>query len=724
MGAVEEIFDRVDINEVLSNGFADYSKYVIQSRAIPDIRDGLKPVQRRILYSMYRNRLTADKPYRKSARTVGDVIGTLSPHGDSSVYEAMVRMAQDWKTNIPLVDIHGNKGSVDGDGAAAMRYTEARLGKIVEDGFFSGVDKEGVIPKQNNYDDTLKEPVVLPAKFPNLLVNGASGIASGYATEIPPHNLKEVLEACILLLKKPSTTLEDVLEIVPAPDFPTGGVVVGARKLKGVYTNGNGSVELRSNYAIEKKGNRKLIIVTEIPYGVNKSKLVSDMDEVAEGKKVVGLKKCYDESSREGMRIVIECDKNADERVVLSYLFKNTELQSNFNMNLTVIDNKKPKQLGIYEIIKSFNEFRLETRRKELEYDLRKLKEKLHIVDGYVKLIDILDEVIEVIRDSKGRKGSKDAIKKEFGFSEEQASAIVDLQLYRISREDKERYEQEQKKLNKLIEKLEKLLESKKGVINNVIKQYEKIIKEYGVDRKTKVIYEDENWEVSKADVIKEVDVRVAVTEKGYVKRSSTRSYGSTDVNGIVDGDNVVLDDDATTKSHILLFTNKNNYMYLPVYELKETRWGDEGSHLSILGVELGQDEYVVSAFVVEEEDKDKYVLIAKSNGLVKRTSVEDHYVSRHFNLYISSKERDNEELMGAWLVGDEGYIGFITKDKRAMYFSIDEIAPKGLKTKGMAGVRSKEDDYVKEVIFRETQEEMKAPYVLRKRGQTGVKVK
>src|SRR5699024_10286731 len=399
------------------------------------------------------------------------------------------------------------------------------------------------------------------------------------------------------------------------------------------------------------------------------------MDEVAEGKKVVGLKKCYDESSREGMRIVIECDKNADERVVLSYLFKNTELQSNFNMNLTVIDNKKPKQLGIYEIIKSFNEFRLETRRKELEYDLRKLKEKLHIVDGYVKLIDILDEVIEVIRDSKGRKGSKDAIKKEYGFSEEQASAIVDLQLYRISREDKERYEQEQKKLNKLIEKLEKLLESKKGVINNVIKQYEKIIKEYGVDRKTKVIYEDENWEVSKADVIKEVDVRVAVTEKGYVKRSSTRSYGSTDVNGIVDGDNVVLDDDATTKSHILLFTNKNNYMYLPVYELKETRWGDEGSHLSILGVELGQDEYVVSAFVVEEEDKDKYVLIAKSNGLVKRTLVEDHYVSRHFNLYISSKERDNEELMGAWLVGDEGYIGFITKDKRAMYFSIDEIA-------------------------------------------------
>jgi len=724
VGAVEEIFDRIDIKEVLSTGFAEYSKYVIQSRAIPDIRDGLKPVQRRILYSMYRNRLTADKPYRKSARTVGDVIGTLSPHGDSSVYEAMVRMAQEWKTNIPLIDIHGNKGSVDGDGPAAMRYTESRLGKIVEDGFFSGVDKEGVIPKQNNYDDTLKEPVVLPAKFPNLLVNGASGIASGYATEIPPHSLKEVLEACILLLRKPSSTLDDVLEIVPAPDFPTGGVIVGARKLKEVYANGRGSIELRSNYKIETKGNRKLIVVTEIPFGVNKSKLVSDMDEVAEGKKVVGLKKCYDESSREGMRIVIECDKNADERVVLSYLFKNTELQKNFNMNLTVIDNKKPKQLGIYEIIKSFNDFRLETRRNELEYDLRKLKDKLHIVDGYVKLIDILDEVIKVIRDSKGRKGSKNAIKKEFDFSEEQASAIVDLQLYRISKEDKERYEQEQKKLGNLIGKLERVLESKKGVINNVIKQYEKIIKEYGEDRKSEVVYEDENWEVTKADVIKEVDVRVAVTEKGYVKRSSTRSYGSTDVNGIVDGDKVVLDDEATTKSHILLFTNKNNYMYLPVYELKESRWGDEGKHLSILGVEMGQDEFVVSAFVVDEDDKDKYVLIAKSNGLVKRTSVEDHYVTRYFNFYISSKERDNEELMGAWLVEDDGYIGFITKDKRAMYFAIDEIAPKGLKTKGMAGVRSKEDDYVQEVIYKETQEEMKKPYVLRKRGQIGVKVK
>jgi len=726
MGQQEKL-DLVDINDVLSAGYAEYSKYIIQSRAIPDIRDGLKPVQRRILYSMYRNKLSTDKPHRKSARTVGDVIGTLSPHGDSSVYEAMIRLAQEWKTNVPLVDVHGNKGSIDGDGPAAMRYTESRLGKIVEAGFFSGVDKKGVIPMMLNYDDTLEEPVVLPAQFPNVLVNGASGIASGYATEIPTHNITEVLKASMHLLENPDATLDDIMELLPAPDFPTGGVVVGARNLKKVYAKGRGRIALRSRYAIDMETDKKkkLIVVYEIPYNVNKSTLVRDMDEIASSKKVDGLISAYDESSREGLRVVIECQKEADERVILSYLFKNTDLRKDFNLNLTVIDKQKPSQLGILEVLNSFNEFRLETRRKELEYDLARLKERVHIVEGYIKLIDILDEVIAVIREARGRKGSKDAIKKEFGFSEEQALAIVDLQLYRISKEDKEKYENDKKKLDKLIDQLKKVLGSKRGVINNVLKQYEKLIETYGEDRKTEVVQEDENWEVSKLDVIKEEDCMVAVTSKGYIKRSSLRSYGSSSECGMVEDDNLIAEEKATTKNHLLLFTNKANYMYIPVHEIKDARWGDTGNFIGSMGVTFSEGEHVISAYIITEDEMDNYILTAKSNGQVKRTKVSDHVVTRrYFNLYNAIRIKGNEQLLGAWITDEEGYIGFIGKDKRAMYFAINEIAPKGLRTVGMAGIKAEEDDYVKEVMYEKNKDDIMKPYVEKKRGQVGTKFK
>ena len=723
----QEVFDQVDINEVLSKGFGDYSKYIIQSRAIPDVRDGLKPVQRRILYSMYKSGLTADKPYRKSARTVGNVIGTLSPHGDSSVYGAMIRMAQEWKMGVPLIDVHGNKGSIDGDSPAAMRYTEGRLQKIVETGFFTGVDKDGVIPKVPNYDDTMMEPQVLPAQFPNVLVNGSSGISAGYATDIPPHNLNEVLKASIHLLDNPDATLDDILQLIPAPDFPTGGVVVNAKELKNVYATGKGKIELRSRYKIDDTSvrNRKLIVVTEIPYEVNKADLVKKMDEIAVSKKVDGLVRVRDESSREGLRIVIECQKDANERVILSYLYKNTDLRKDYNMNLVVIDNNKPKQLGLIEVLNSFNQFRVRTRRKELEYDLKRLKDRVHIVEGFIKLIDILDEVIAVIRNSNGRKGSKDAIKKEFEFTEAQASEIVDLQLYRLSREDKEKYEKDKEKLDRMIGTLEKVLNSKKGVQNNVKKQYEKMIEDFGMKRRTQVVLEAENWEVNKIDVVKEEDVMVCVTEKGYIKRSSLRSYNTSKVNGLVEDDEVVMESEATTKSYLMLFTNENHYMYIPVHEIKDTRWGDEGQFIASLGVDLKEGEEIISAYVIEEEDREKYILIAKSNGLVKRTIVKEHEVTRrYFNFYDVARVRENEKLMGAWLVEDDGFLGFIGKDKRAMYFPISEIAPKGLKTIGMAGIPSKEDDYVEEVVFELNEKDITKPYVKRKRGQAGVKFK
>lgn len=722
--AEQEKIDVIGITDVLGTAYSEYSKYIIQSRAIPDVRDGLKPVQRRILYSMYLNKLTSNKPFRKSAKTVGDVIGSLSPHGDSSVYEAMVRLSQEWKNNHPLVEIHGNKGSIDGDGAAAMRYTEARMGKLAET-FFSGVDKKGVVPMKLNYDDTLEEPVVLPAQFPNVLVNGSSGISSGYATDIPTHNLAEVLKGCMYLLDNPDATLDEVIQIIPAPDFPTGGVIVGAKDLKKVYATGKGKIRLRSRYHVDTKTNkkRKLIIVTEIPFGVNKSKLVSDMDDIASSKKVAGLVEVRDETSRDGLRIVIECQKDADEKVILSYLFKNSELQNDFNMNLNVIHKNKPVQMGLVEVLNAFNEYRLETRRKELEYDLARLEERVHIVEGYIKLIDILDDVIQVIRASRGRKGSKEAIKKQFGFTEEQASAIVDLQLYRLSKEDKEKYENDKKKLDKLIGQLNKILTSKRGVIKNVLKQYEKIIKDYGVERNSEIVYEDENWDVSKVDVIKEEDCVVGVTSKGYVKRSSTRSYASSSECGLVEDDDLVAELNTTTKQYILLFTSKANYMYIPVHEIKDKRWGDVGIHLNALGVTLSEDESIVSAYVVTEDDYGKYVLIAKSNGQVKRTEVKEYEVTRrYFNLYTAIKLKGNEELIGAWIVEDEGYIGFIGKDKKAMYFPISDIAPKGLKTVGMAGIKATEDDYVTEVIFELNKEDIPKPYVERNRGQAGAK--
>lgn len=722
----KETLETVDINDVLSNGYSEYAKYVIQSRAIPDVRDGMKPVQRRILYSMYRNKLFNSKPYTKSARTVGDVIGTLHPHGDLSVYEAMVRLAQEWKTNEPLIDFHGNKGSIDGDAPAAMRYTESRLGKIVEQYMFTGVDKEGVIPRQDNYDGTIREPVVLPTQFPNVLVNGASGIASGgYATQIAPHNMTEILKAGIHLYENPDATLDDIMQIIPAPDFPTGGVIVNAKTLKKVYAEGKGTIELRAKYEIDTKTDKKkkLIVVTEIPYNVNKSKLIKDMDDIASEKKVSGLLSAYDESSREGLRIVIECSKDANEKVILGHLMNKTDLKKNFNLNMVVIDKQKPRQLGIIEILKSFNEFRVDTRRKELEYDLERLKERVHIVEGYIKLIDILDEVIQVIREARGRKGSMEAIMKEFDFSKEQATAIVDLQLYRISKEDKEKYEEDKKKLDKFIAKLEKILSSKKGVIKNVIKQYEKLIKEFGKDRQTEVVQEEEKWEVSQLDVIKEEDCMVSITSKGYVKRSSLRSYGSSSECGIVAEDDSILEEKATTKNHVLLFTNKANYVYLPVYDLKDLRWGDVGIHLGSMGIALEQDEYVISAYVVTDEMDDKYILTVKTNGQVKRSSVKDHKVVRTNNKYVAIK-RNKEELIGAWLVGDEGYVGMIGKDKKAMYFSIDEIAPKGVRTNGMAGIKATEDDYVIEAVFEQYKKDMLKPYVEKKRGQAGAKFK
>ncbi|MCH4866669.1 DNA topoisomerase (ATP-hydrolyzing) subunit A [Bacillus sp. 1006-3] len=719
---MSEVIEKIEISEVLGEKFGTYSKYIIQDRALPDVRDGLKPVQRRILYMMHLRGNTQDKPYRKSAAAVGDVMGKLHPHGDSSIYEAMSRMSQEWKMGMALVDFHGNNGSIDGDSPAAMRYTDTRLQKIASEGFMSGINKDGIVPMINNYDDTMKEPVVLPASFPNILVNGVWGISSGYGTDIAPHNFTEVLKGCILLINNPDTTLDELLEVIPAPDFPTGGVVVGAKHLRDVYAKGKGKIVVRSKYHIEKDKKRKYIIIDEIPYDLNKTTLVKDLQKVADSKKVEGFIDARDESDRKGLRVAIELHKDADENIVLGYLFKNTQLQKNYNLNMVVVKDKKPKLLGLREILVAFNDFRIETRTKELRYDKKKTEKRLHIVEGFIKLVDILDEVIAVIKESDGKSGAKKDIIDEFGFSDEQAEEIVKLQLYRISKTDKKKYDDEKELLTKKLNQIIKLLESPAKLRRNIAKGYEKLIENFGVERRTEVVQENESWDVTKKDIVKEEDVYVGVSKGGYIKRSSSRSYSSATACGLVEGDELLFEQKTNTKHSLLLFTNKMNYMYIPVHEIEEAKWGDTGKHIASYGVDLGQDEKIVTVFTVSDKDRNKYILIAKTNGQVKRTAVSEYEVVRKFfNLYMAVKQKDNEELAGAWLVDDSGYIAFEDKNSKRMYFAINEVAPTGLKTKGMRGIHLEDESRgINQVIFCPTEEDIPDGYKYRERGKKG----
>lgn len=721
---VEEKIEQISIEGALGDRFGAYSKYIIQERAIPDVRDGLKPVQRRILYGMTLMGNVHNKAYMKSARTVGDVMGKYHPHGDSSIYGALVRMSQDWVVGVQLIDMQGNNGSIDGDTPASMRYTEARLSKIVDEAMMQGIKKKGVVQMIKNFDDTLEEPVVLPVQFPNLLVQGQSGIASGYASDIQPHNLKETMLGCIALMENPDMELDELLEIIPAPDLPTGGVIVGAKSMKKVYETGKGKIVVRSKYRVESTKKGKLIVIDEIPYGIKKTALIEKLGDVVADKSVVGLVGARDESSREGLRVVIELNKDADVNVVLGYLFKKTPLQNNLNLNMVVIKDRKPVQIGIREVLVSFNKFRMETRKKELEFDKKKLEDRKHIVEGFIKLTDIINEVVTVIKEANGRSDAKKKIQKEFEFSELQAEAIVSLQLHRISRTDKKSYIEENKNIERLLKAIDKLLGSEKNFKKAIIKGYEKIIEEFGVDRKTEILMEDENWDVRKVDTIAEEDVMVGISKEGYLKRSSLRSHGSTAVPGYVDGDSVLFEGKATTKDVLMVFTNKLKYLYIPVHELEECRWGDTGKHIATY-VHLEEGEKIVSAFSVGAEDAGKYVLIAKSNGQVKRTTVAQYEVTRRYwNTFDAIKQRTDEELVGAWLVEDEGYIGFADASKKKMYFAVSEIAPKGLKTEGMRGIHMDEkgNEKITECQFHLDEKGFKKSWKYRARGQKGWK--
>ncbi len=688
---IEKIFDYT-LEDIMGERFGSYSKYIIQDRAIPDVRDGLKPVQRRILYSMYKEKNTYDKGYRKSAKTVGDVIGNYHPHGDSSIYDAMVRMSQDWKMNNPYIDMHGNNGSIDGDSPAAYRYTEARLSKISNE-LLKDIDKN-TVKMAPNFDDTILEPTVLPAKFPNLLVNGTMGISAGYATNIPPHNLGEIIDATIHRIDSPNCRLDTILDIVKGPDFPTGGIASGKDGLRNAYETGKGKIMIDAKTRFETEKGKTALIVDEIPFEVNKAALVRKIDEIRIDKKIDGIAEVRDESDKDGLRIAIDLKKDANKEMILNYLLKNTELQISYNFNMVAIANRRPKQLGILEILDYYIAHQKEVILKRTEFDLMHAKKRLHIVEGLIKCLSILDQVIQVIRASKNKSDAKENLVKEFAFTIEQADAIVMLQLYRLTNTDVVELETEMANLERIVKGLEAIL-AHEEVLKDVMKEeLRKIKKEYASPRKTEIKDEIVDIKLDTTQMIPKEEVVVVVTKAGYVKRCSLRSYKSTDDEmTLKDNDYIIGMYQLNTLNTLLLFTNYGNYLYVPVHELPDMKYKDLGKHISNF-IPLADMEEIVSVIPILDFNTEKDILLASKNGMVKRTKIKDFKVSRYSKPMTCMKLKDQDRLLCAIesLYND---VFIATEHGYGLWFDINEIVVVGLKTGGVKGINLKEDQVV-----------------------------
>jgi len=609
------------LEEVMGDRFGRYSKYIIQERALPDIRDGLKPVQRRILFAMNQDGNTYDKGFRKSAKSVGNIMGNFHPHGDSSIYEAMVRMSQDWKLRQILIEMHGNNGSMDGDPPAAMRYTEARLSELSGE-LLKDIEKN-TVELVWNFDDTEKEPTVLPAKYPNLLVNGSTGISAGYATEIPTHNLGEIIDGTIYLIDHPQASLDQLMKYIPGPDFPTGGILQGKEEIKKAYETGKGKVILRSKTKIEDiKGGKQQIVINEIPYEVNKANLVKKMDEIRLNKRIDGIAEVRDETDRTGLQIVVELKKEANAQGILNYLFKNTELQINYNFNMVAIDNMRPQQVGLKRILESYIKHRREVIEKRSRFELQKAQKRQHIVDGLIKALSILDEVIATIRGSKDKKDAKNNLVVQHGFTEEQAEAIVNLQLYRLTNTDITQLQAEAKELAETIAELTTILNEENELLKVIKKELREIKKKYTTPRLTEIEAEIQEIKIETQVLVAQEEVVVTVTRDGYVKRSSLRSYGASKPEeiGMKEGDSLLYSNQMNTLDHLLLVTNKGNTIYRPVHELPDLKWKDLGEHISQTVMTLAQDEMIIGVFAYKEIDPLKNFVLISKNGMIKQT--------------------------------------------------------------------------------------------------------
>lgn len=685
MDIVKKIED-YSLEEIMSLRFAAYAKEIIQDRAIPDVRDGLKPVQRRILYAMYKAGNTSEKGYIKCAATVGDVLGKFHPHGDSSVYDAMVRMSQWWKQNHILVDIHGNNGSMDGDGPAAYRYTEARLAKISNE-LLKDLDKN-TVAWAPNFDDRFLEPTVLPAKFPNLLVNGTNGISAGYATNIPPHNLGEIIDATIKRIDSPNCYLDTILEIVKGPDFPTGGIAFGKEGIIDAFKTGRGKVIVQAKYEFVKEKGKEQIIITEIPFEVNKQACVAKIEGLRIDKKIEGISEVRDETDRTGIRIAIDLKANANKDVIMRYLLKNTDLQISYNYNSVAIVNRTPKTLGILEILDAYIAHQKEVITKRTEFDLAYYTKNYNIATGLIKAISILDEVIALIRASKNKSDAKVNLVNKYKFTEEQAEAIVTLQLYRLTNTDIVVLEEECEKLKGLIEECNKILESENELKNVMKSELREVKKNYAVPRKTEIRDEIVDIKVDAKEMIPDENVVVVVTNDGYVKRVSTKSFKTSDEETTLKpGDYVTAKYLTSTRSNLLLFTNLGNYLYVPVHILPETKWKDLGKHISNT-IMIKENEKIVASLIMK--DLDKNVTLFTKNGLIKQVLLKDFEVSRYSKPMMAIKLKDNDELINADISKDE--VLFVTNNGLTLRFNTSEVPVVGTKASGVKGINLKDD--------------------------------
>ncbi|MFE7061723.1 DNA topoisomerase IV subunit A [Sutcliffiella sp. NPDC057660] len=690
-----EKFHDLPLEEVLGDRFGRYSKYIIQERALPDARDGLKPVQRRILYAMYHEGNVADKPFRKSAKTVGNVIGNYHPHGDSSVYDAMVRMSQDWKVRNMLIEMHGNNGSIDGDPPAAMRYTEARLSPIASE-LLRDLDKQTVefIP---NFDDTSKEPTVLPAMYPNLLVNGSTGISAGYATDIPPHHLGEVIDATIMRIDNPSTTVEELMTAVKGPDFPTGGIIQGVEGIKKAYETGKGKIIIRGKAEVEDvRGGKQQIVITEVPYEVNKANLVKKIDELRYDKKVDGISEVRDETDRTGLRVVIELKKEADANGILHYLYKNTDLQITFNFNMVAIYNKRPTLMGLPHFLDAYIAHQKEVISNRSRFELEKAKDRQHVVEGLMKALSILDEVIATIRASKDKRDAKDNLIAKFTFTEPQAEAIVSLQLYRLTNTDITALQQEADELAKKVAELEAILSSEKKLFNVIKADLKRVKKLYTNDRKSKIEQEIEEIKINLEVMIPSEDVIVTVTKDGYVKRTSLRSYSASNGQdfGMKESDRVIAKLDINTTDTLLLFTNKGNYLYLPVHELPDIRWKDMGQHIANI-ISIDKDEFILKAIPVSSFEEPKFLLFVTKNGMVKKTELSQYKAQRYSKPLMAVNLKGNDQLINVHITDGNQDLFLATRNGYGLWFTEEEINVVGARAAGVKGINLKDDDYV-----------------------------
>ncbi|MGO2199732.1 MAG: DNA topoisomerase IV subunit A [Pseudolactococcus laudensis] len=708
---------KLSLEEIMGDRFGRYSKYIIQERALPDIRDGLKPVQRRILYSMNKDGNTFDKGYRKSAKSVGNIMGNYHPHGDSSIYDAMVRLSQDWKMGQVLVEMHGNNGSMDGDPPAAMRYTEARLSEISAY-LLQDIDKN-TVPFAWNFDDTEKEPTVLPASFPNLLVNGSTGISAGYATDIPTHNLSEVIDATVYMIDHPNAGVDKLMEFLPGPDFPTGAIIQGKSEIKKAYETGKGKAVVRSQTKIEElKGGKKEIVVTEIPYELNKATLVKKIDDVRVNAKVAGIAEVRDESDRDGLRIAIELRKDADAELILNYLLKYTDLQVNYNFNMVAIDNATPRQVGIVPILSSYISHKRDIIRSRSIFDRDKAEKRLHIVEGLIRVLSILDEVIALIRASDNKADARENLMASYDFSEPQAEAIVTLQLYRLTNTDVVTLQSEEAELKERITTLSAIINDEKTMFNVMKRELREVKKKFGQPRKSILVDEVVAVEVEAASLIVKEETIVSVTRSGYVKRTTPRSFSASKLEeiGKREDDSLIFHQPALTTQHLLMFTTFGNVIYRPIHELDDVKWKDIGTHSSSLVNNFSQEEEILFVQILDDFDTEtRELMVSTKFGLIKKVALADFKPWRTYRSksaqYAKFKQADDRVVSVAF--DKNADMMLVTHNGYALRFPSQDVPVVGAKAAGVKSINLKDDDFVVASYFADTD----SFYILTQRG-------